>query len=68
MTFMALIPKEKGVNNFSRFRPIYLCNTGYKLITKIIANRIKNILPVIILENQGGFIKERKILDNIVLV
>ena len=45
-----------------------MCNTSYKLITKLIANRIKKILPVIILENQGGFIKGSKILDNIVLV
>jgi hypothetical protein len=43
--FLALIPKEKGANNFSRFRPISLCNTGYKLITKVIANRLKPIFP-----------------------
>ena len=66
--FLALIPKEKRANNFSKFRPISLCNTGYKLVTKIIANRLKNILPAIIPENQGAFIKGRKILDNIVLV
>ena len=66
--FLAPIPKEKGANNFSRFRPISLCNTGYKLITKIISNRIKNMLLAIIPENQGGFIKGRNILDNIVLV
>ena len=66
--FLALIPKEKGANNFSRFRPISLCNTGYKLVTKIIANRLKKILPAIIPENQGGFIKGKKILDNLVLV
>jgi hypothetical protein len=67
-TFLALIPKEKGASNFSRFRPISLCNTSYKLVTKIIANRLKEILPGIIPENQGGFIKGRQILDNIVLV
>lgn len=66
--FLALIPKEKGASNFSRFRPISLCNTSYKLVTKIIANRLKEILPSIIPENQGGFIKGRQILDNIVLV
>jgi len=66
--FLALLPKEKGASNFSRFRPISLCNTSYKLITKIISIRLKNILPDIIPENQGGFIKGRKILDNIVLV
>ena len=66
--FLALIPKEKGASDFSRFRPISLCNTSYKLVTKIIAIRLKKILPVIIPENQGGFIKGRNILDNIVLV
>jgi exonuclease III len=67
-SFLALIPKEKGVVSFGRFRPISLCNTGYKLITKIIANKLKKILPTIIPENQGGFIKGRKIVDNITLV
>ena len=66
--FLALIPKEKGAINFSRFHPISLCNTGYKLITKVIANRLKPILPKIIPENQGGFIQGRKIVDNYTLV
>jgi hypothetical protein len=67
-SFLALILKEQGASNFSRFRPISLCNTGYKVVTKIIANKIKTILPRIIPENQGGFIKGRKILDNVILV
>jgi hypothetical protein len=66
--FLALIPKEKWVSNFSQFCPISLYNTSYKLVTKIIATRLKDILPGIILENQGGFIKGHQILDNIVLV
>ena len=67
-SFLALILKEKGASTFNRFRLISLCNTGYKLITKIIATKLKIILPRIIPENQGGFIKGRKILDNIILV
>ena len=47
--FLALIPKEKGARDFSKFCPISLCNAGFKLITKIIANRPKKILPNIIL-------------------
>ena len=66
--FLALIPKEKEAHSFERFRPISLCNIGYKLITKIIANRLKYILPHLIPENQGGFVKGRKIWDNIILV
>jgi len=67
-TFLALIPKEKGATSFDWFRLILICNIGYKIITKVIANRIKGILPAIIPENQGGVIKGRKILDNIILV
>ena len=67
-SFLALIPKEKGAQNFSKFRLISLCNTGYKIITKVMANRIKKILPRIILENQGGFIQGRQIQYNIILV
>ena len=62
--FLALIPKEKGANTFNRFRLISLCNIGYKLITKVISNRLKLILPKLILESQGGFIQGRQIVDN----
>ena len=67
-TFLALIPKEKGPNSFDKFRPISLCNIGYKIITKIMASRLKYILPYLILKNQGVFVKGRKIWDNIILV
>ena len=59
-TFLALLPKEKEANSFDRFRPISLCNIGYKIITKIMASRLKHILPNIILENQDSFVKVRK--------
>jgi hypothetical protein len=60
-SFLALIPKENGANSFSIFHPISLCNTGYKIITKIIANRLKNMLPRIILENQEASKKEGRL-------
>jgi hypothetical protein len=67
-SFLSLIPKEKGASSFARFRLISLCNIGYKVITKVLANRLKAVLPGIIPENQGGFIQGRHISDNIVLV
>jgi len=57
--FLVLIPKEKGANCFNKFHPISLCNIGYKVITKVIANRLKKILPKAIPKNQGGFIQGR---------
>jgi len=40
----------------------------YKIITKILANRLKRILPCIISENQGGFIPKRQMTDNVIIV
>ena len=43
-TFVALIPKEKDVVSFDKFHPISLFNISYKIITKIMAKRLKDIL------------------------
>lgn len=66
-TFLALIPKEEEARTPEKFRPIALCNVIYKIISKVIANRLKPILPDIISEEQSGFVEGRQILDNILL-
>lgn len=50
-THLALIPKENRPSNFSRFRPISLSNSSYKIFTKIIASRLKPLLLMLISEN-----------------
>ncbi|KAK3221963.1 hypothetical protein Dsin_008988 [Dipteronia sinensis] len=50
------------------FRPISCCNTLYKIIAKIIVNRIKPCLPDIISPSQSAFMAGRSIGDNILLV
>eukprot|EP00253_Pinus_taeda_P013489 PITA_13489 len=67
-TYLALIPKENRPSTFSRFRPISLCNSAYKIISKILASRLKPHLPSLISENQGGFLPNRHITDSILLV
>jgi len=67
-TFLVLITKEANPETFDKFRPISLCNASYKIITKLLANRIKPLLDKLISPNQGGFVKGRHILDNVILV
>jgi hypothetical protein len=47
-TFITLIPKIKGESSTDKFHPISLCNVIYKIISKLIASRLKPILPQII--------------------
>jgi 23S rRNA U2552 (ribose-2'-O)-methylase RlmE/FtsJ len=47
-TVVGLIPKVENAENISQYRPISLCNVVYKVISKLLANRLKLILPDII--------------------
>lgn len=60
-TFIALIPKIDHPISFHDYRPISLCNCIYKIISKIIAYRIKSILSVRIAKEQFSFLHHRQI-------
>ena len=64
-TFLTLIPKVKSPEKVSDFRSIALCNILYKLISKVLANRLKKILPLVISESQSAFQANKAISDNI---
>ena len=63
-TNISLIPKTNHPTRMTEFRPINLCNVTYKLISKVLANILKFIMPSIISENQSAFTSERLITDN----
>lgn len=62
-THIALIPKKREAKSFQHYKPISLCNISYKIISKIIAERIKETLSKHLTKDQHAFLKGRNILD-----
>lgn len=67
-TYLTLIPKDINPETFTRFRSISLCNASYKILAKLIANRVKPLLKTLISPPQGGFVEGRHILDYVIQV
>ncbi|PNX92520.1 ribonuclease H, partial [Trifolium pratense] len=67
-TLICLIPKEDCPKHFKDFRPISLCNTLYKLITKILVNRLRPMLDSIVGPFQSSFLPGRGTSDNAIIL
>jgi hypothetical protein len=66
-TFINLIPKTNTLELVSQFRPISLCNVTYKIISKLMVNRLKPFMDTLITPFQNAIIQGRQITDNIIL-
>ncbi|GAU30291.1 hypothetical protein TSUD_385120 [Trifolium subterraneum] len=66
-TFIALIPKVECPLKVSEFRPIALVSSIYKILAKVLANRLRSVIGNVVGESQTAFIKDRQILDGILI-
>jgi hypothetical protein len=64
---ISLIPKRAGTVDIKNFSPISLVDGVYKIISKVLANRFKQVLEKIILNLQIAFIKRRRFLDSVLV-
>ena len=67
-TFICLIPKVNCPQKITEFRLISLCNVVYKIVSTVLVNRLKKILPEVISESQSAFVPDRQITDNVLVV
>jgi len=66
-SFIALVPKVRDPCKLDQFIPISLVGAIYKVISKVLTRRLKKVLPSIIDESQSTFIKDRGLVDSVLL-
>ena len=66
-TLIVLIPKCENPSSMKDLRPISLCNVLYKLVAKVLTNRMKDVLCRLIYLSQAAFVPSHSITDNILL-
>ena len=63
---ITLIPKKEIAMKIQDYRPICLLNVCYKIITKVLTNRLANCITNVVSDCQYGFIKGKYIMDGVV--
>jgi len=63
-TWITLIPKKSGAMEIGDFRSISMVGCLYKIISKVLTNRLKEVMPILVGENQTAFIAGRQIIDS----
>jgi len=66
-SFIALVPKVRDPSKLDEYRHISLVGSLYKIISKVLSCRMKKVLPLVNDECQSAFLKDRGLLDSVVV-
>ena len=66
-SFLSLIPKKTNAVSIKDFQPISLVGSVYKLLSKLLANRLRVVLDSLISESQNSFVGGRQNLDSMLI-
>lgn len=66
--FLTLILKGDNPQEINDFRPICIIDSIYRILSKILANRIKNVMNILVSKSQTSFLAGRQMLDGILVV
>lgn len=66
-TILVLIPKNNDAIFMKDYRSISCCNVIYKVISKLLTNRMKKLIPLFISLNQSAFVKNRLLMEKVLL-
>ncbi|RVW24688.1 Transposon TX1 uncharacterized 149 kDa protein [Vitis vinifera] len=62
-TFLVLVPKKGGAEDLRDYRPISLVGGLYKILAKVLANRLKKVVSKVVSSSQNAFVEGKQILD-----
>ena len=66
-TFLVLVPKKGDVEDLRDYKPINLVGRLYKLLAKVLANRLKQVVGKVVSSSQNAFVEGRQILDAVLI-
>lgn len=66
-TYVCIILKKENANRVEDFRPFSLITSIYKILAKVLANRLRKVMPSTIFKVQGAFLAGRQILDQVLI-
>ena len=62
-TFLVMIPKKGNVEDIKDYRPLSLLGGLYKILAKVLANRLRRVIDKVVSPSQNAFVEGKQILD-----